>query len=1349
MHSPNPESRPCSSRKAYLPLLTLTALLLSPTPAATGNPAPACRPLLDGATAWFPGEDARNVFGGESGTLIGDAKIAPGRWGNAFQFDGVNDTVSVPGTAGLDLQDLTVECWLRRASTTRVGNDGSAVLMGGNGGAWVFAINAEGGLYLGKVGAANSPAQGAVVDDQWHHVAVTRQGTQLWFYVDGLPAGDASFPEPFGPSDSYGIGGLSRPFDNITYGFQGLIDDLTVYRRALTPAEITAVADRSAAPRCLDDVQLVVVTSPDRVIQGTEFAILTEVRNWSSRTAGPLRIRQNQLAGLEFVDAQLSQGAVSVSGQEVVANLGDLPPGATASVTFRWRMGTQLSGWINHRVWLDTTPEDRIAGNNEAQVRYLAIGQCLTTFPGLRFWWRGERSTEETLSGIVGNAGSTLGYTQGVVGEAFSLRENQAVLTQPQETPLQLADFAIECWVRRANTQAVSPTGNHCFIVAAPQAATAFGIVPDGRLYLYSQPTESVFSTATIADTAWHHVAVTRVGSDVRFYVDGVAAGAALYPATFSPWEYLTLGGAAGVDPGNTYSFLGDLDEVAIYSRGLSPAEVSAIAGAGGAGRCNDDLRLTVTAAPTQVVVNDSFEASFRVEQTGTVPADGVRFLTVLPPGVDFVSGTSDQGLVSEAAGVVRCDLGTVLPGTSARITLRLRPRAIREYQFDARVQSLSPELTEGNNLVALRVGAVDFQMSVDSLVVDEGSPGTTNRVAFRVHFNVARTEPVRLSYTTEDSTAAAGNDYLPASGERVVPARETEMEIEAFVLGDGAYERDEEFRLRIADLDADQPRTASGGAVIRNDDQPPLLEVLPGRWIEGRQGSQAVFFEVQLTGDTELPVRFRYYLENGTARAGTDFAAGSGNIEMLPNEGRTRIPVTLFGDTVFEGEELFRLRLVDAEACRVAAESVRGLIADDDPPSGIPARFSVTPANAPLEPGRPFPMVVTALDALGEVLTGFDGTLSITARRGSGIPSRLVISEVLAASRGSSDFVELLNASPAPVDLAGWRALLFGPATWPEPTVTLTLRPPLVLEPGRTLVLNDFFAPVSPAFDADVLSQVLWTGDAAGSFLGGPLVAVALQDPTGVTEDLFLAGRASPEFLQAILGPSGVRWTGPTVPPAQEAPYAFQRVGNRNSRTAEDWAVGLPANPGNIGILLEPRFTDAIAVVMSPEVLSGFSGGRWTGEVVLPDPAAGVAFFVDDGNGHTGRSDFLSSTSDLDQDGLPDAWEIESGLSYRDPKDAAADADGDSYTALQEWVAGTDPRNRSSALRLSILGNRLEWMAAAGRRYRLEQQEMEAGGAWTLLKQWEAGPGGPISEEPGAEAIAEGRLFRLRVELP
>src|SRR6185503_18570643 len=64
------------------------------------------------------------------------------------------------------------------------------------------------------------------------------------------------------------------------------------------------------------------------------------------------------------------------------------------------------------------------------------------------------------------------------------------------------------------------------------------------------------------------------------------------------------------------------------------------------------------------------------------------------------------------------------------------------------------------------------------------------------------------------------------------------------------------------------------------------------------------------------------------------------------------------------------------------------------------------------------------------------------------------------------------------------------------------------------------------------------------------------------------------------------------------------------------------------------------------------------------------------------GRPNVPGSTyTDADADGISDAWETANGFSSSNRADADADTDGDGETNLQEYWAGTNPRNGSSAL--------------------------------------------------------------------
>jgi hypothetical protein len=91
---------------------------------------------------------------------------------------------------------------------------------------------------------------------------------------------------------------------------------------------------------------------------------------------------------------------------------------------------------------------------------------------------------------------------------------------------------------------------------------------------------------------------------------------------------------------------------------------------------------------------------------------------------------------------------------------------------------------------------------------------------------------------------------------------------------------------------------------------------------------------------------------------------------------------------------------------------------------------------------------------------------------------------------------------------------------------------------------------------------------------------------------------------------------------------------------------------------------------------------------------------------------------SDRDFDGISSDWEIAHGLNPDDPADATLDSDSDGLINLAEFIAGTDPRNLSSVLRLTpgvepSIGTVVRFIAAAGRSYTLLSRESSAFGSW------------------------------------
>jgi len=97
---------------------------------------------------------------------------------------------------------------------------------------------------------------------------------------------------------------------------------------------------------------------------------------------------------------------------------------------------------------------------------------------------------------------------------------------------------------------------------------------------------------------------------------------------------------------------------------------------------------------------------------------------------------------------------------------------------------------------------------------------------------------------------------------------------------------------------------------------------------------------------------------------------------------------------------------------------------------------------------------------------------------------------------------------------------------------------------------------------------------------------------------------------------------------------------------------------------------------------------------------------------------------ADTDLDGMDDDWEI-AYFGTLD-RDGTADFDGDGQTDRQEFLAGTDPTNKGSILRVLTLnllgggGTRVIWSAAPGKTYQVQFKETFPDSPWNDV-------GGPV----------------------
>jgi chitodextrinase len=183
---------------------------------------------------------------GNAGTISGASWIAEGKFGNALSFDGIDDYVTVNDAALLDLTTgMTLEAWVFPTAS----GGWRTVMLKERLDHLAYALYANTGtdepsaeIFI----TSGHDTRGPMLPvDAWSHLAATYDGTTLRLYVDGMEVSSVAVS-----GDIAASAGVLRVGGNSIWGeyFQGKIDEIRLYNRALTADEIVTDMQTPVGP---------------------------------------------------------------------------------------------------------------------------------------------------------------------------------------------------------------------------------------------------------------------------------------------------------------------------------------------------------------------------------------------------------------------------------------------------------------------------------------------------------------------------------------------------------------------------------------------------------------------------------------------------------------------------------------------------------------------------------------------------------------------------------------------------------------------------------------------------------------------------------------------------------------------------------------------------------------------------------------------------------------------------------------------------------------------------------------------------------------------------------------------
>jgi len=604
----------------------------------------ACVASPSGLVAWWPGDGhSLDLQGSNHGTNRNGATYTSGKAGESFVFDGLDDYVETAFDAQPSaMPNTTWECWV----FPTVADGARRQILSTDDGNYDRSVGIESSTFIVFTGWGAWYVTGLSLN-RWQHIAVVFATNNVEFYKDGVRFSYGYAPVGQDTTRRLNIG------RNPGFGeyFQGRIDEVGIYNRALSAAEINAIYNTGAGGRCKPAPPCPALSiTPASLAGGAAGAA------YSQMFAGN--------GGAAPYVFSVANGSAALPPSLTLSSNGLLSGTLTATGTFPFTLRVTDNNGCSRAQNFSVTVTTRAP-------------LCSNLPPNLVSWWRAEDNAEDSAGfNSAPNLNGTT-FTAGKVGQAFKFDGvTNYLLVGTNGFLVGLNDFTIEGWVKTTSGK------DYSSIFSVGSYNPGFYMRYNGALQLY--PSTGT-TNLNVNDGAFHHVAVVRQSGTLTYYKDGAVVGTASSGTPLSsPNVYIgtsTYGGE---------NFPGLIDELSFYDRALSASEMQTLFAQGSAGKCGGgtnapDIALSATNLSfASVLVGDSANATLTISNVGAGLLT-VNSLATNNPAFTVVSPTTPFSIAA---------------GTQALVTLRFAPTNSGSHTGTLTIASDDPD--EGSVLVAL-----------------------------------------------------------------------------------------------------------------------------------------------------------------------------------------------------------------------------------------------------------------------------------------------------------------------------------------------------------------------------------------------------------------------------------------------------------------------------------------------------------------------------------------------------------------------------------------------------------------------------------------------------------------------